>query len=189
MQSLLLSKCGIQFLNKLTPFGYGRTFATTTFTLIASVQLSALFIFWTPSGTIWWQADGWLFAALLSLYSTSSLLLIWAIFDARAKVQSGALGWMSLLQRIKPVFTDMPTQGLFKVIQQPIYLAFALTNWIVKVWTPTQLCLAIVLTTYCLSAPILKENASVQSLGSVSSPVKLRYFTCCQVHLAQFAVS
>ena len=158
MHSVLLSRRGSQFLIKLAPFGYGKTLATTTFALIASVQLAALFILWTPSEIIWWQAEGSQFAAILTLYAASWLLLVWASFDAGPEVQSGALGWMSLVQRIKPVFPDMPTQGLYKVIRQPIYLAFALTTWTVPVWTPDQLCLAIVLTIYCLSAPLLKEK-------------------------------
>jgi len=44
------------------------------------------------------------------------------------------------------------------VIRQPIYLAFALTTWAVPVWTPDQLALAISLTAYCLTAPMLKER-------------------------------
>ena len=91
-------------------------------------KIGAIIYFWTPSVIIWWQADGWLFAALVTVYATSWILLIWASFDAGAEVQSGALGWMSLLQDIKPVFPDMLTRGLFKFIRQPIYLAFALTT-------------------------------------------------------------
>jgi methanethiol S-methyltransferase len=48
---------------------------------------------------------------------------------------------MSLLARIKPIFRDMPTRGLFRLIRQPIYAAFALTLWTVPVWTPDQLVL------------------------------------------------
>ena len=156
--SILLTKSGQIILSKLAPSGYGATLATTTFAIIASVQLLALFAFWTPSGTIWWQAQGWPLAIISTLYALSWLLLIWASFDAGAEVQSGALGWMSLVQKIKPVFPDMPTQGLFKIIRQPIYVAFALTTWTVPIWTPDQLCLAIVLSAYCLLAPRLKER-------------------------------
>jgi protein-S-isoprenylcysteine O-methyltransferase Ste14 len=52
----------------------------------------------------------------------------------------------------------MPKTGTFRVIRQPIYLAFALTTWLVPVWTPDQLALATVLTGYCLIAPRLKER-------------------------------
>ena len=81
-------------------------------------------------------------------------------------MQSGALGWMSLLAKIKPVFPDMPTQGLFRHIRQPIYLAFALTLWAVPVWTPDQLALALSYTAYCLLAPRLKEKRFEQRYGA-----------------------
>ncbi len=34
---------------------HGQTLSTTTYAAIASVQLIALFVLWTPSGNIWWQ--------------------------------------------------------------------------------------------------------------------------------------
>jgi len=89
-------------------------------------------------------------------YATSWLILLKASFDAGAEVQSGGLGWMSLMARIRPVFPDMPTQGLFRPIRQPIYVAFALTLWTPPVWTPDQLALAISFTAYCVLAPRLK---------------------------------
>ena len=99
-------------------------------------------------------------------YATSWLILLKASFDAGAEVQSGALGWMSLLARIRPVFPDMPTSGLFRLIRQPIYVAFALTLWTPPVWTPDQLVLAISLTAYCLLAPRLKERRFAARYGA-----------------------
>lgn len=55
--------------------------------------------------------------------------------------------------------------GLFRVIRQPIYIAFALTLWTVPVWTPDQLFLALVLTAYCLLAPIFKERRLAARYG------------------------
>jgi methanethiol S-methyltransferase len=72
-------------------------------------------------------------------------------------VQSGALGWLSLLQNIRAVFPDMPTTGLFRLIRHPIYLGFTRTLWTVPVWTPDQFALAISFTAYCLIAPLFKE--------------------------------
>ena len=42
-----------------------------------------------------------------------------ANFDAGVEVQSGELGWMSLARKIRPVFPDMPTTGLFRGIPRP----------------------------------------------------------------------
>jgi methanethiol S-methyltransferase len=163
--SLLLTGPGGRLLVRMMPGPHGATLATTTYAIIVSVQLLALFALWTPSGIIWWRAEGPAFYAICALYASSWLLLIKASFDAGAEVQSGALGWLSLLARIRPVFPDMPTLGLFRVIRQPIYVAFALTLWTVPVWTPDQLVLAVSFTAYCLLAPLLKERRFAARYG------------------------
>ena len=163
--SILLSKRGGRLLRRLIPGPHGDTLATTTYAIIASAQLLALFAFWTPSGIVWWRAEGAAFWTLTTAYSASWLLLTKSSFDAGAEVQSGALGWMSLMARIRPVFPDMPTQGMFRLIRQPIYIAFALTLWTVPVWTPDQLVLALLYTAYCLFAPRLKERRFAARYG------------------------
>lgn len=164
--SLLLTARGGRLLARLVPWGHGATLATSTYAIIASAQLLALFALWTPSGIVWWEAEGAAYWMLCAAYAASWLLLAKASFDAGVEVQSGALGWMSLMARVRPVFPDMPTQGLFRVIRQPIYVAFALTLWTVPVWTPDQLALAVSLTTYCLLAPRLKERRFVARHGA-----------------------
>ncbi|MCA0928299.1 methyltransferase family protein [Ruegeria profundi] len=163
--SLLMTGRGMKWLARFVPGPHGATLGTTTYAMIASLQLLALFVLWTPSGIVWWQAEGWAFYLVTALYVASWALLIKASWDAGAEVQSGALGWMSLMQNAKPVFPDMPTTGLFRVIRQPIYVAFALTLWTVPIWTPDQLTLAIALTTYCLAAPMLKERRFEKRFG------------------------
>ena len=163
--SVLLTGPGGRLLARLIPGPYGATLATTTYAIIASAQLLALFALWTPSGIVWWRAEGAAFWAITAAYGASWLLLLKASFDAGAEVQSGALGWMSLMARIRPAFPDMPTLGLFRLIRQPIYVAFALTLWTVPVWTPDQLALAICYTVYCLAAPRLKERRFAARYG------------------------
>ncbi len=163
--SLLLTGRGGRLLARLMPGPHGATLATTTYAIIASAQLLALFALWTPSGIVWWRAEGAAFWAIAVAYAASWLLLLKASFDAGAEVQSGALGWMSLMARIRPVFPDMPTAGLFRLIRQPIYVAFALTLWTVPVWTPDQLALALAYTAYCLLAPRLKERRFAARYG------------------------
>lgn len=160
--SFLLSKRGGRLLPKLIPGVHGGTLATTTYALIASVQLLALFTLWTPSGIVWWRAEGGALWAMLALYGAAWLLLAKTIFDGGIELQSGALGWMSLLGKRKPVFPDMPTRGTFRLIRQPIYVAFALTLWPVPVWTPDQLAVALAYTAYCIAAPHLKERRFAQ---------------------------
>lgn len=164
--SILLTKKGNGILQRLIPGPHGATLATTTYAIIASGQLLALFTLWTPSGIIWWQADGAMFWVISTAYAVAWLILGKASFDAGVEVQSGALGWMSLMAHIRPVFPDMPTQGLFRLIRQPIYVAFALTLWLVPVWTPDQLTLAVSFTAYCLFAPRFKERRFAARYGA-----------------------
>ena len=164
--SLLLTGRGGRVLARLIPGPHGQTLATTTYAIIASAQLLALFALWTPSGIVWWHAEGVAFWMVSAAYAISWLILLKASFDAGAEVQSGALGWMSLLARIRPVFPDMPTQGLFRLIRQPIYVAFAMTLWTVPVWTPDQLALAVSFSAYCVLAPRLKERRFAARYGA-----------------------
>ncbi len=164
--SLLLTRRGRGWLGRTAPLGAGRTLATTTYAIVASLQLLALFLLWTPSGTVWWRAEGWALAGMLTLYAASWGVLGKASWDAGAEVQSGALGWVSLLRGARPVFPPMPVRGLFSWIRQPIYLGFALTTWTVPVWTPDQLLLASVLTGYCALGPLLKERRFEAMFGA-----------------------
>ncbi|WP_434051289.1 MAG: isoprenylcysteine carboxylmethyltransferase family protein [Roseibium sp.] len=166
VHSVLLTAAGRRFLARIVPGPHGAVLSTTTYATIASAQLLALFALWTPSGIIWWQAEGTAFWVLCATYGAAWLLLIKASFDAGAEVQSGALGWMSLMAKVRPVFPDMPDEGLFRLMRQPIYLAFALTLWTVPVWTPDQLVLATLLTGYCILAPLLKERRFAAAYGA-----------------------
>ena len=157
VHSLLLTGMAQRFLGRLAPGKTGATLSTTTFAIIASIQLLALFVWWTPSGIIFWQAGGWALWLIATLYTLSWLFLVKASWDAGAEVQSGVLGWMSLIRGVKPHYPPMPVTGTFQFIRHPIYLAFALTTWTVPTWTPDQLLLASVLTLYCALGPLAKE--------------------------------
>lgn len=163
--SFLLTSRGQAVLVRLAPARHGKTLATTTYATIASVQLLALFTLWTPSGVVLWRAEGVTFGLLCLAYAGSWALLTKASFDAGPMVQSGALGWVALLRGRKPVFPDMPERGLFRVVRQPIYVAFALTLWCVPVWTPDQILIATLYTAYCVAAPKLKERRFLRFYG------------------------
>ena len=164
--SLLLSVRFRHLLGYLAPRSEGARLSTTTFAIVASVQLALLFALWTPSGIVWWHAEGVAFWLLCGAYAASWLLLMKASWDAGVEVQSGALGWMSLAADRTPKFPPMPTTGLFRIIRQPIYVYFALTLWTVPTWTPDQLAVSVTLTAYCLAAPVLKERRFAKRHGA-----------------------
>ncbi|MEL6373070.1 MAG: isoprenylcysteine carboxylmethyltransferase family protein [Pseudomonadota bacterium] len=175
VHSALLTSKGRALLACLGPRNRAGTLATTTYAIIAACQLLALFALWTPSGVVWWEAQGWALWLIAALYTASWLLLIKASWDAGAEVQSGLLGWASLARGIRPPFPPMPTRGLFRLIRQPIYLAFALTTWTVPVWTPDQLLVAVVLTAYCAAGPLAKERRFARQFGDAWTRYKARH--------------
>jgi 2-polyprenyl-6-hydroxyphenyl methylase/3-demethylubiquinone-9 3-methyltransferase len=131
----------------------------------ASAQVFLLFAFWTPSGAIWWRAEGAVLWILSGLYTVAWLLLLKAIWDAGLALQTGFLGWWAVANDRAPIFPPMPTTGLFRIMRQPIYVAFTLTLWTVPTWTPDQLAVAVVLTSYCLAGPLLKEKRFRRRFG------------------------
>lgn len=157
IHSLLLSARGRAVLSRLAPRGAGVTLTPTTYVIVGSLQLIALFALWSPSGTIWWQARGAALTVLVVLYALAWALLGKAMADAGLSLQTGSVGWVTLMRGRKLVFPKMPTTGLFRLTRQPIYVAFTLTVWTVPTWTPDQLMLACVFTAYCLVGPLFKE--------------------------------
>ena len=158
VHSLLLTGRGRAVLGRLAPMGAGATLSSTTYATIAALGVFVLFAFWTPTGTIWWQADGPALVVWVLLYAGSWLLLGKSMADAGLSLQTGSLGWTALLRGRKPVYPPMPQTGLFRLTRQPIYVSFALTLWTVPTWTPDQLVVAVTFTAYCVIAPLFKES-------------------------------
>lgn len=155
--SFLLTGPGRALLSRLAPAGLGSGLSTTTYVTIASIQVFALFAFWSPTGIVWWQAEGLPLIVLTGLYAGAWLLLGKSMSDAGLSLQTGLLGWWAVLRNKKPVYPSMPQTGLFRFTRQPIYVSFTLTLWTVPTWTPDQLVLATTLTLYCLLGPLFKE--------------------------------
>jgi ubiquinone biosynthesis O-methyltransferase len=165
LHSLLLTPFGRSMLRRLAPGQIGDRLSTTTYVIVASIQVLALFALWTPSGTIWWRADGGVLWIVTALYAAAWTMLGKAIWDAGFSLQTGFLGWWAVVNDRAPHFPPMPRTGLFRITRQPIYGAFTLTLWTVPTWTPDQLIVALVLTAYCVAGPLFKEERFRRRFG------------------------
>jgi steroid 5-alpha reductase family enzyme len=96
-------------------------------------------------------------------------LLLKAIIDAGFPLQTGLLGWHAVVRGHPPVYPPMPTRGLFRLIRQPIYVAFALILWTVPKITPDGLVVALILTAYCLIGSMVKETRFARRFGPAFS--------------------
>lgn len=158
LHSFLLGRRGRALLARLAPGGLGEDLVTTTFAAIAAIQVGATFLLWSPSGIVWWEPHGAAAVGMDVLYAASWLFLGKALWDAGLPLQTGSLGWWSVLRGRRPRPLAFPTRGLFRFIRQPVYLGFALTLWTGPVRTPDRLVLALAWTAYCALGPRLKER-------------------------------
>jgi protein-S-isoprenylcysteine O-methyltransferase Ste14 len=165
VHSILLGRRGFHILTRLAPRPYGADLATTTFAAIAALQLIAAFVFWSPSGVVWFEPSGATAVVMNGLYAASWIFLVKALWDAGLPLQTGSLGWTAVLRGRRPEFARFPTHGLFSVCRQPVYLGFALTLWTGPVWTPDRLLLAIGWSIYCFVGPRFKERRYLRRYG------------------------
>ena len=165
---------GRRWLTRAAPGSLGRDLATTTFATFASLQLVAVFLLWSPSGVVLWEASGpWLSASYVA-YGLSWLLVMKTMGDAGLGTQLGYTGWFAVARGQKPAYSGFPERGSFKICRQPIYLAFALTLWTGPVLTLDRLALAVALTGYCLLGPVLKERRYQQRYGEAFARYQAR---------------
>lgn len=155
--SVLLSKQGSALLLRLAPRPILADMAPTTYVIVSSIQVFLLFLAWTPSGIVLWRATGAVLLVSLVLFALSWILLVISVMHAGIGLQSGFNGWSAVFFGRRTSYPDMPTSGVFRFTRNPIYLSFALATWMVPVWTPDQLLVALSLTAYCLIGPLFKE--------------------------------
>lgn len=165
LHSWLLSQRGRAMLARLGPPGMGRELAPKTFTLVASLQLLATFLLWSPSGVTVHEAHGAARWVHQVLFGGSWVLLVLAMRDAGLGIQTGSIGWMAVVRGRRLDYGPLPTGGLFRLCRQPVYVAFALTLWTGPVLTLDGLVLALAWTAYCVLGPLHKERRYLASYG------------------------
>lgn len=157
LHSWFLTKRGGGWLDRLVVDRAG-LLRCTTYALVASLHLLAVFALWSPVGREIGRAEGAMRGVSEALFAGSWVLLARAMYDAGLEIQSGWLGWSSVVRGRVPRFKSFPTQGLFRFTRQPVYVAFACTLWTSPIRTTDGLLVASLWTLYCLLGPLHKEQ-------------------------------
>ncbi|MDA3873150.1 MAG: isoprenylcysteine carboxylmethyltransferase family protein [Kiritimatiellae bacterium] len=157
LHSFLLTDKGARVLGKLAPGSMGADLRTTTFALIASLQLLLTFLAWAPLGPVWFEWHG-----LPRLLSTGAYVFGWVLLmksmsDAGLGVQMGSLGWWAVFRNRKPQYRPWTPRGTLRSSRHPMYLAYTLLVWTGPVWSLDHALLAGIWTCYCVLAPLHKE--------------------------------
>lgn len=139
----------------------------STYVLVSSLALVALFAFWEPIGGIVWQApEGLARTAIIGLYLFGWLLLLYTTFlidhfDLFGLKQV----WRHLrAQPYRP--PQFHTPSLYRVVRHPLYIGWLTIFWAAPTMTTAHLIFALMTTAYILIAIQLEERDLVSAFGS-----------------------
>ena len=165
LHSFFLSRRGRAVLEAPFPKKISRDLVSTTFGVVASLQLIAVFALWVPSGEIWFTPTGLTLYLWTLAYAASWILLAIALKEAGLAMQTGFLGWSAVVTKSKPRYPKPATRGLHSLCRHPIYLSFALVILTAPVWSFDHAALALVWVLYCMIGPLFKERRLVKIHG------------------------
>ena len=166
LHSLLLTRGGRRFIASLLPAAIGGKMVTTVYSLIASIQLIVIFVFWTPMGTAWFVPSGSLLIAWSLIYALSWALLARSIWEAGMGLQMGWIGWLAVVRERPVVYPPACFSGLHGKCRQPIYESFALILLTAPVWSLDRLIITLFWVAYCLVGPLFKEQRFKKIYGA-----------------------
>ena len=143
------------------------TVERSTYVLVSSLAMIALFAAWEPTGGVVWRTpEGWASIAVIGVYLAGWALLIYATFlidhfDLFGLKQV----WLPFVGRPyeRPRFR---TPGFYKLVRHPLYLGWLVIFWAAPVMTAAHLAFALATTVYVLFAILLEERDLARDFGA-----------------------
>jgi methanethiol S-methyltransferase len=139
----------------------------STYVLLASVCLIALFAYWEPMGGIVWQIDS---ETLQTVLTSLSLLGFGIVLISTFLIDHFDLFG---LRQVWFYFTGREYQALkfktplfYKYVRHPIYLGFMIAFWSAPTMTVAHLFFAVMTTVYILIAIQFEENDLIKHFGA-----------------------
>ena len=130
----------------------------STYVLISSLLLAALFAWWQPIGGTVWETHGWARGLVLALYG-----LGWAVlFYSTCLIDHFDLfGLRQVWRRLGDAPYEAPkfyTPSLYKLVRHPLYVGWLMIFWSAPTMTAAHLLFAVMTTAYILVAIRLEER-------------------------------
>jgi methanethiol S-methyltransferase len=150
------------WLTRLVPAAAERS----TYVLLSSLALAAMFIYWEPiGGVVWRVAEGPARSCIIGLYVFGWLLLLYSTFLIDHFDLFG-------LKQVQRRFRGQPyrtpafrTPSLYKVVRHPLYIGWLAIFWAAPTMTAAHLLFALATTAYILIAIRLEERDLVAAFG------------------------
>jgi methanethiol S-methyltransferase len=147
----------------------------STYVLVSSLAMVALFLYWQPIGGVVWSAPlGIARSSIIGLYLFGWVLLLYTTFlidhfDLFGLKQV----WRRLGERTyrAPVFH---TPSLYKLVRHPLYIGWLTIFWAAPTMTVAHLVFAVITTAYILIAIRWEEHDLESAFGEVYVEYKSR---------------
>jgi len=138
----------------------------STYVLLSSLALVAVFVFWEPiGGVVWSVPEGIGRTAMIGLYAFGWLLLLYTTFLIDHFDLFGlAQVWRNLTGKTyRP--PQFHTPSLYKLVRHPLYIGWMIIFWAAPVMTVAHLLFAVMTTAYILIAIQFEEHDLVTAFG------------------------
>jgi methanethiol S-methyltransferase len=139
----------------------------STYVLLSSLALAAMYIFWQPIGGVVWSASSGLARnTVIGLYLFGWLLLLYTTFLID---HFDLFGLKQVWRRLSnktyrdPVFR---TPSLYKLVRHPLYIGWLTIFWAAPTMTAAHLLFALATTAYILIAIQFEERDLVSAFGN-----------------------
>jgi len=139
----------------------------STYVLVSSLALVALFVHWQPIGGVVWTApEGAGRASVIGLYLFGWLLLLYTTFLIDHFDLFGlAQVWRRLAgKNYRP--PQFRTPSLYRLVRHPLYIGWLVIFWAAPTMTVAHLVFAVMTTAYILIAIQLEERDLVAAFGN-----------------------
>ena len=138
----------------------------STYVLVASVVLAALFVLWQPLGGVVWSVDAPVArGALYALCAFGWLTVLAATFFINHFDLFGLRQVWLYLRREPYTPVAFKTPGLYRLVRHPLYAGFIFAFWATPDMTVAHLLFALATTGYILIAIQFEERDLLATLG------------------------
>jgi protein-S-isoprenylcysteine O-methyltransferase Ste14 len=138
----------------------------STYVLLSSILMIALYAFWQPIGGIVWSTDTEMGRdAVLSLYLFGWLLLVYTTFLIDHFDLFGLKQVWRQFRGKAHIPPQFHTPSLYRLVRHPLYIGWLIIFWATPVMTIAHLVFALTTTAYILVAIQFEERDLVQAFG------------------------
>lgn len=147
----------------------------SSYVLLSSLALVALFAWWEPIGGVVWQApEGLARTAIIGLYLCGWLLLLYTTFLID---HFDLFGLKQVWRHLRGQPYRAPqfhTPSLYRWVRHPLYIGWLTIFWAAPTMTTAHLFFALMTTAYILIAIQLEERDLVSAFGSEYTAYRAR---------------